>query len=524
MPVAHTHPSPTRRSRRGLAVGLVAGLTAASGILAAPGAIAAPAADLGPKVVQTNQAPTGHSVTFRYAAPAGVESVQIYGEWFFSQAESVTCVGCGDSRTGDQWQPGDILADPWRALPMTKGTDGVWTFTTPLPSGTFRYAFAHDCESPTASGCTLHPDPARPLEVVPHAGATGAQLSRVYVPNSKRFPTYDNSYQAPSPRNKSGTLEQRWYTSPLSTNPVGEHDVVVYLPHGYDPNRSTPYPTLYLSHGGGGNATDWTVEGVAHEILENAVRAGVGHQAVIVSTDFNGLPGGNQGYVDELRDNVIPFVEKNYNVSDRAQDRAFGGLSAGGARALTLLYDNTDLVGYHAAWGAADTTVTATPAQIERMKQVSGGIHVGTGLQDWLINIAPNSVQRTENWRAAGVEVTEYNFDGVHVWDVWRQMLNDYLRTVAFRSTTTSVDAETIRAGNSHRYRIVASAEVASVTTSTASPTGKVDFYSGDRHLGSANLRNGVAKFNGNVAGDLDQPVTARYQGDRLYNASTSAG
>ncbi|MEU5551222.1 alpha/beta hydrolase-fold protein [Micromonospora sp. NPDC047793] len=523
MPVAHPHPAPTRRLRRALAVSAVAGLTVASGALAAPAASAAPAAALGPKVVQTNQAPTGHSVTFRYRAPAGVQSVQIYGEWWFSQPASVTCVGCGDARTGAQWQPGDILADPWRPLPMQQGRDGVWTFTTPLPSGTFRYAFTHDCDSPTASGCTLHPDPANPLEVTPHATAPGALLSRVYVPNSKRFPTYDNSYQAPVDRKKAGKLEQRWYDSPLSTDPAGKHDVVVYLPHGYDATRATPYPTLYLSHGGGGNATDWTMEGVAHEILENAIRDRKALPMVIVSTDFNGLPDGNQGYVDELRNNVIPFVEKNYHVSTQAQDRAFGGLSAGGARAITLLYDNTDLVGYHGAWGAAGGAVNPSAEQVARMKAVSGGIHVGTGLQDWLINIAPDSVARTENWRAAGVEVTEFNIDGVHVWDVWRQMLNDYLRTVAFRSTTVDLDVESIRAGNSHRYRVIATAEVASVTTSDRKPSGKVDFYAGDKRLGSATVRNGVAEFKGNVSGPLTEPVTARYQGDSLYNTAQSS-
>ncbi|MEV6813257.1 alpha/beta hydrolase-fold protein [Micromonospora sp. NPDC051296] len=502
---------------------LVAGLTVAAGALVAPAAAAAPASDLGPKVVHTNQAPTGNSVTFRYQAPPGVESVQIYGEWWFSRAETVTCQGCGDARTGAQWQPGDILADPWRSMPMAKGTDGVWTFTTPLPSGTFRYAFTHDCTSPTASGCTLHPDPANPLEVLPHADAPGALLSRVYVPSSKRFPSYDNGYQAPVARNKAGTLEQRRYDSPLSTNPPGKHDIVVYLPHGYDPARATAYPTLYLSHGGGGNATDWTMEGVAHEILENAIRDRAAQPMVIVSTDFNGLPDGNQGYVNDLRDNVIPFVEQNYHVSTRAEDRAFGGLSAGGARAITLLYDNTDLVGYHAAWGAAGGSVTPTQEQVDRMRAVTGGIHVGTGLQDWLANIAPNSVARTENWRAAGVDVTEYNIDGVHVWDVWRQMLNHYVRNVAFRTTTTSLDVDTAQAGNSHRTRINATAEVGSVTVGERAPSGKVDFYSGDKYLGSAPIRKGVAELKGTVDGQLDQPVTARYQGDDLFNASESA-
>lgn len=432
MSLAPPHRSRPHRPARRLALSLVASTAVAAGALAGvPSATADPASDLGPEVTFTNRAPTGHEVTFRYEAPAGVESVQVYGEWWFSQPENVTCEGCGDARTGAKWQPGDILAGPWQTLPMEQGDDGVWTFTTPLPSGTFRYAFTHDCESPTAEDCELLPDPANPLEVEPHDGARGSLLSRVYVPSSKRFPTYDNDYQ--SPVRKAGTLEKRRYSSPKSTNPPGEHDLVVYLPRGYNPNRPMPYPTLYLSHGGSGNETDWTMEGVAHHILENAIGDREAKRMVIVSTNFYGLPDGEQGYPDDLRNNAIPFVEDNYNVSTDPADRAFGGLSRGGGHGVTLLFDNTDLFGSYGLWSAASSAPTEpTDEQVDRMKTVEGGIHIGTGLQDHLSDIAELSQERADNLRAAGIELTEYNIDGTHVWDVWRQMLDHYLRNVAF--------------------------------------------------------------------------------------------
>ncbi|GAA1254587.1 hypothetical protein GCM10009677_00420 [Sphaerisporangium rubeum] len=525
MPVVHPHPTTRSRKSRRLR-SILAGLTVAAGLttgaLAVPAAAApTPPSTLGPTVVKTDAPPSGYAVKFRYEAPAGVNAVHVYGDWFFSRPENVNCNDCGDARPPSQWQPGDIHATPWHTIAMTKGEDGVWETTVPLPAGTYRYAYTHDCASPLATGCTLYDDPVNRWEVPPpYPGAPGAVRSRIFVPESKKFPTYDTDYQ--SPEGKRGTIEPRRYTSPLSTNPAGVHDLVVYTPHGYDPNRATPYPTLYLSHGGGDHSTAWTMQGVAHHILENAIRDGEAQQMVIVSTDFNGLPGGNQGFANELRNNVIPFVEQNYNVSTRSQDRAFAGFSAGGSRAFTIMYDNTDLFGYHAAWSIGGPA--ANQAQLDRLKTVPGGIFLGTGLQDRLGNIAQNSLLRAAALRNAGVNITEYNVPGVHTWHVWRPLLNFYIRSLAFHTTTTSLAVESEPAGNSHNVKVTATATVTPVSNNTATPKGKVEFYSGDTLLGSAPLKkDGVATFKKAVDGALlDGPVVAHYKGDKLYNASQS--
>ena len=141
------------------------------------------------------------------------------------------------------------------------------------------------------------------------------------------------------------------------------------------------------------------MQGVAHYIVQNAINEGAASEMIVVSTDFNGLPGGNTGYVNELRNNVIPYVETNYNVSTEAIDRAFAGFSAGGSRAATILYDHTDLFGYHGVWSWAPPVANA--AQIERIKNVEGAIMIGTGLQDRLGNIAVrcSSVRRSSSRR-----------------------------------------------------------------------------------------------------------------------------
>ncbi|MEE6263165.1 alpha/beta hydrolase-fold protein [Plantactinospora sonchi] len=520
MLVVRPRPKTMSPLRQRLTPVLLAAVVVAAGSVAAPAAAAPPAAPLGPTVTRTDRPPTGYTVTFRYQAPDDVQQVHIYGDWFYSRPDNITCQDCGDARPPAEWQPGDVAATPWHIQPMRKGADGVWTFTTPLPGGTFRYAFTHDCANELATGCALHDDPANRWKIQPqYPGAPGAVRSTIYVPASTRFPTYDTGYQAPVAR--TGTLESRRYSSPRSTNPAGVHDIVVYLPHGYDRDRAKPYPTLYLSHGSGDHSTAWTMQGVAHLILENAIKDGAAEPMVIVSTDFNGLPGGNEGYVSELRDNVIPFVEQNYHVSTRAQDRAFGGFSAGGSRAYTIMYNHTDMFGYHAAWSMGGPA--ANQAQVDSMKAVAGSIMIGTGLQDRLGNIAQASQQNAAALRAAGVELDEFNVPGVHTWHVWRPLLNHYLRALAFRATTTGLDVAVAPAGASSHTKVTATATVGAVSVNVADPSGKVDFYAGDLYLGSAPIHNGVAKLKRTVHGGLAAPVVAHYRGDKLFNASRSA-
>ena len=109
----------------------------------------------------------------------------------------------------------------------------MWSFTTPLPPGTFTYAFYRDCDAapPALAGCTALSDPANP----PWNQGVGTieRTSQVYVPSDPAFGSVDHSWQAPI--TPAGRLEDREYSSPGSTNPVGRHFLGIYTPPGYDP-------------------------------------------------------------------------------------------------------------------------------------------------------------------------------------------------------------------------------------------------------------------------------------------------
>jgi enterochelin esterase-like enzyme len=487
---------------------------------------------ISPELVHTGTGPTGYEVTFRYYDPTATR-VRIRGEWFFSDAVHTTL----HSSAGwlpSQWIPGAFpIAYPnnsyepnWPVQDMTLDpATGIWSFTTPMPSGTYTYGFYINCDAdaPALNGCTEVPDPNNPPW---NTGGAVEPTSQVYVPSDPNFGTVDFSWQAPNP--KHGTLADVTYDSPLSTDPPGKHYLAVYLPPDYNPNRAMPYPTLYLSHGGGGNEVDWTTQGVANRIIDDLIASGKVQPMVVVMTNFNNLGDGNvfdpTSYRADLLNNVIPYVEANYNVSHNANDRAFGGLSLGGLRANDLLFNATSSFGYFATWSIAD--LGAPPAGDSRWQnpdlKTRLGIQIGGGRFDWLTVPGIDTYEAT--FTANGIPYVNDLIDGGHEWYVWRQMLYDFASTMAFKHTTTSLSQVAAPGSSGQRNVVFVTATVKADTTEPARPTGEVQFYLDGQKLDPARpaLPDGTAKQALPQLSPGSHTVTAVYSGDNFYNTSTS--
>ena len=182
---------------------------------------------------------------------------------------------------------------------------------------------------------------------------------------------------------------------------------------------------------------------------------------VVVMTNLNDL--GTCGLFDatcyraEVIDNVIPYVEANYNVSHNANDRAFGGLSLGGLRANDLIFNATSSFGYFATWSIGDIGAppVGDPLWLNPDLKTRLGLHIGGGRFDWLCD---SQAPYEANLIANGIPFVDDTMDGGHEWYVWRQMLYDYVSTMAFKHTTTSLsqvvapaplkDASEVRGGD----------------------------------------------------------------------------
>ncbi|HZE05512.1 MAG TPA: alpha/beta hydrolase-fold protein, partial [Solirubrobacteraceae bacterium] len=338
-----------------------------------------------------------------------------------------------------------------------------------------------------------------------------------------RFRTPDMSWEAPN-RHVHGSLLDVSYPDPQSTDPAGAHPLAVYLPPGYDSHRRIPYPTLYLSHGGGGNEVDWTTQGVANRIIDNLLARRMVQPMVIVMTNFNNLgscslfPGFDGScYATDLSNYVVPYVEAHYNVSHNPGDRAFAGLSLGGLLANYLLFHNTTLFGYFGTWsiGTIGAPLTTDPLWQNPALKTRLGLEVGGGNFDSLTIPGINTYEA--ELAAAGIPFSDARLDAGHEWYTWRQLLYDYATTVAFRHTTTIVQPASPWW---HRDRHELIASVSGDTAEPEPPHGTVQFYVDGQPLGRPRpIEHGRAVlplFRGG------HTVGAVYSGDNYYNGSTS--
>lgn len=405
---------------------------------------------LAPEVIKTDRPPTGYEVRFRYYDPTATR-VQIKGEWYFGNPYQLSALS-GPSTTDvvqtpgilpSQWQPGDIpmpypnsTAANWPVVDMTEiGHSGVWTYTTPLPSGVFTYGFFVNCTDPTQATCTQLIDPSNPPWNQSGTGVDTNATSRrshVYVPSDPKFHTQDLSWQAPN--RQPGALADLTYAAPTSTSPAGHNFLSVYTPPGYDPRRTQPYPTLYML--APDDEVAWTTQGDLNNILDNLIDDGEIQPMVLVSVNLNGFPASSDSSVADanLIDQVIPYVEAHYNVSTSGSQRAVGGLGFAGSVVNSLLFDHTNEFGYYGAFGFSETgpfglptAASLTPSQIAALKSVS--ILIGGGYQDphhWYHETEIGLLS------SVGVPVFPDFVNSGHDWYSWRINAKDFLTRVAF--------------------------------------------------------------------------------------------
>ena len=193
--------------------------------------------------------------------------------------------------------------------------------------------------------------PGRPLEFVPNNGA-GSYDNPGGVPNANYFARADavwlregQLYDYEPPATVSAP---RVITNTITSSYTGipERRVRVLLPRGYDQNTAKRYPVLYCHDGQnvfdpGGAFGSWSVDA----IVTRDTAAGLLREMIVVAVDNSGArdheyrpPGDNfQGasglgdrYRDFLVSNVKPWVDANFRVSPRREDRALVGSSLGG--------------------------------------------------------------------------------------------------------------------------------------------------------------------------------------------------
>jgi len=216
----------------------------------------------------------------------------------------------------------------------------------------------------------------------------------------------------------------------------------MYTPPEYDDNVSSKYPVLYIMHGGGEDQRGWATQGKINLILDNLIAVKKAVPMLVVMVDGN-LPLNAFGeeslkvFEKELKQAIIPFVEKNYRVKNEAQYRALAGLSMGGIQTLYAGVRNTDMFSYlgvfSSGWFANQKELT--DPQYEYWKNNANMIN--SNLKKFWISQGGKEDIAWQNCQIMRSKLDDMKikysyseYPGGHTWPVWRNNIFNFAQVL----------------------------------------------------------------------------------------------
>ncbi len=197
----------------------------------------------------------------------------------------------------------------------------------------------------------------------------------------------------------------------------------VYLPPDYGKNPSKKYPVLYLQHGWGEDETAWTNQGHANLIMDNLITEGKINPFVIVMTygmtneiKFGGLRNFDiKPFQTVLVDELIPYIDANFNTIADREHRAMAGLSMGGMETKMITLNNPDVFSHYALLSGG----VYAPEDIKDKSKVKL-IFLSCGSKEFPDGIKKSVTSLSE----AGINAVSYISENTaHEFQTWRRSL-----------------------------------------------------------------------------------------------------
>lgn len=208
-----------------------------------------------------------------------------------------------------------------------------------------------------------------------------------------------------------GSVNYEYYPSVQGTT----GSLVIYTPPGYDTDPSKKYPVLYLIGGTTDTEETWFKVGKTNLILDNLIAEGKATPMIIVmpygniaakvaEQNGNSKPADPIGresadamnrmksFAEDLTNNVIPYVDKNYRTIGNKDNRAIGGFSRGGGQTLRTAFWNMDKFSWICCYSAylppkemenSFQSIVADPRKTNKQLRL---LWVSVGNEDFLYN------------------------------------------------------------------------------------------------------------------------------------------
>lgn len=311
---------------------------------------------------------------------------------------------------------------------LAKGEDGIWSVKVgPLVPDYYSYMLFVDGVK------TL--DPVNP-EI--KQGIRGVD-NMFFLPGKEA--SFQENREVPH-----GTIRQVWYKSKTLGTQRRMH---VYTPPTYDAESSS-YPVFYLLHGGGDDDSGWSTIGRAGFILDNLLAEGKAKPMIVVMPNGSlpvpadlprvapgetpspevaaALAASRERFTDELMQEVVPTVEKNFRVMAGREHRALAGLSMGGGQTLGVIAKHPDQFAFVEIWSAGiwrdpEGWEKANLAFLDNPEVNKWIPHllISVGDKDFALDGAKalDSV-----FEKHGIKHSMHLSGGGHTWINWRQYLN----------------------------------------------------------------------------------------------------
>jgi enterochelin esterase family protein len=243
-----------------------------------------------------------------------------------------------------------------------------------------------------------------------------------------------------------GTISSKYYFSKLTNS---WRHLFVYTPPGYEANSGAKYPVVYIQHGGGEDERGWAQQGKTDIIVDNLIAEGKARPMIVVMANGN-VHAGTGGYSseamaafkNEMTQNIVPFIDKNFRTIANAKNRAICGLSMGGGQSFYVGLQSLDCFGSVGIFSSGIFGGIRNPSgnTFDAEKEIPGLLtksgefnknldlfYISCGEQDPRIEFTKKAVS---TMKESGLEVQFNSFPGNHEWQVWRKSLNDFASRV----------------------------------------------------------------------------------------------
>jgi enterochelin esterase-like enzyme len=312
-----------------------------------------------------------------------------------------------------------VQVDLVKKYDLTKDAEGFWTVTTDTVSEGFHYY------SLMIDGVALA-DPASETFYGMGRMAAGIEI-----------PSRNEGFYALKDVPHGEIRMKRYYSAVLNT----WRRFYIYTPAEYDVDANKKYPVLYLLHGGGEDERGWSSQGRTDLILDNLIAEQKAKPMLVVMMDGN-IGGGGiasfgerslQTFENELKQSVIPLVEKNYRAESDSKNRALAGLSMGGLQTLYAGIKNNQMFSYLGVFSSgwfANQPALSDP-QYAFMKNNASMIN--NNLKLFWIAMGGKEDIAYDNCKVMLAKFDEMNiqysyseYPGGHTWPVWRNNLFNF--------------------------------------------------------------------------------------------------